>query len=78
MDVPTCQTFLMLVIEDHEREGAAVLTNISHTLAQSVCPALTDWIMQVVSLSAPFFFGGGLKIAYDLMLYSTVRNVRRK
>lgn len=78
MDVPTRQTFLMLVVEDQEREGAAVLTNMSRTLAQSVSPALTGWIMQAVSLSAPFVLGGGLKIAYDLMLYATVRNVRQK
>jgi MFS family permease len=78
MDVPTRQTFLMLAIEDHEREGAAVLTNMSRTLAQSVSPALTGWIMQSVSLSAPFVLGGGLKIVYDLMLYATARNIEEK
>jgi MFS family permease len=78
IDVPTRQTFLMLTVEDHEREAAAVLTNTSRTLAQSVSPALTGWIMQAVSLSAPFVLGGGLKIIYDLMLYATARHVRQK
>ncbi|HUM18368.1 MAG TPA: MFS transporter [Candidatus Nitrosotalea sp.] len=76
MDVPTRQTFLMLAVHDHEREGAASLTNVSRTLAQSVSPALTGWVMTSVSLTAPFFLGGGLKILYDLMLYATIRNVR--
>ncbi|HET8759912.1 MAG TPA: MFS transporter [Nitrospiria bacterium] len=78
IDVPTRQTFLMLAVEDHERETAAVVTNTSRTLVQAVSPALTGWVMQVISLSAPFIVGGGLKIAYDIMLYAAVRNVRHK
>lgn len=78
MDLPTRQTFLMLAVEDHEREHAAALTNTSRTLAQSVSPTLTGWIMQGVSLGAPFVLGGGLKIVYDLLLYVTIRNVRTR
>ena len=78
MDLPTRQTFLMLAVEDHEREHAATLTNTSRTLAQSVSPTLTGWIMQGLSLSAPFLLGGGLKIVYDVLLYVTIRNVRMR
>jgi MFS family permease len=78
MDLPTRQTFLMLAVEDHEREHAATLTNTSRTLAQSVSPTLTGWIMQGLSLSAPFILGGGLKIVYDVLLYVTIRNVRTR
>jgi MFS family permease len=78
MDVPTRQTFLMLAVEDHEREHAAAVTNLSRTLAQSVTPAASGWIMQGLSLTAPFFLGGGLKILYDLLLYAAVRNVETK
>jgi MFS family permease len=78
MDVPTRQSFLMLAVEDHEREGAASLTNTSRTFAQAVSPALTGWIMQGFSLAAPFFLGGGLKIVYDLALYATIRHVRTR
>ncbi len=74
MDVPTRQAFLMLTVEDHEREGAATLTNMSRTFAQSASPAVTGWVMQAVSLSAPFVLGGGLKIVYDLLLYATIRH----
>ncbi len=78
MDVPTRQTFLMLAVHDHERESAASLTNMSRTLAQSVSPAVTGWVMASVSLAAPFFLGGGLKILYDLMLYATIRHVETR
>jgi MFS family permease len=78
MDLPTRQSFLMLAVEDHEREHAAALTNTSRTLAQSLSPTITGWIMQGLSLSAPFVLGGGLKIVYDLLLYATIRNVRTR
>ena len=78
MDLPTRQTFLMLAVEDQEREHAATLTNTTRTVAQSVSPAVTGWIMQALSLSAPFLLGGGLKIVYDLLLYATIRNIRTR
>jgi MFS family permease len=78
MDVPTRQTFLMLAVHDHERESAASLTNMSRTLAQSMSPVLTGWVMASVSLTAPFFLGGGLKILYDLMLFATIRHMETR
>jgi predicted MFS family arabinose efflux permease len=78
MDVPTRQSFLMLAVQDHEREGAASITNVSRTLAQSISPALSGWVIAGGSLAAPFFLGGGLKIVYDLMLYATIRRVQTR
>ena len=49
---------------------------MSRTLAQSVSPALTGFVMQGLSLTAPFFLGAGLKIVYDLWLYATIRHVK--
>ncbi|MBI2217874.1 MAG: MFS transporter [Candidatus Rokubacteria bacterium] len=76
IDVPTRQAYVMAVVADHEREGAASLTNLARTVAQAVTPSLTGWIMQAVALSAPFALGGGLKIVYDLMLWWTFKDVK--
>jgi MFS family permease len=76
MDVPTRQAYVMSVVEDHERESAASVTNMSRTVAQAVTPAVTGWVMQAVAVSAPFVLGGGLKIVYDLLLYATFRSVK--
>lgn len=78
MDVPTRQAFVMAVVDDHEREGAAVTTTLWRTVAQAVSPAITGWIMQGLALGAPFVLGGGLKIAYDLLLWTTFRHVKLK
>jgi len=75
MDVPTRQAYVMAVVQDHEREAAASVTNLSRTVAQAVSPTLTGWVMQSVALSAPFVLGGGLKILYDVLLYVTFRAV---
>jgi MFS family permease len=75
MDVPTRQAFLMQVVADDEREAAATVTNAGRTVAQAVSPALTGYVMQAVSLAAPFVLGGGLKIVYDLLLYRTCRRL---
>jgi MFS family permease len=76
MDVPTRQAYMMAIVEDHEREAAATTTNIARTVAQAVTPALTGWVMQAVALAAPFVAGGTLKIAYDLLLYWTFKDVK--
>jgi sugar phosphate permease len=73
VDVPTRQAFLMLVVGDDEREATATVTNAGRTVAQAVSPALTGYVMQAVSLAAPFILGGVLKIVYDLLLYQTCR-----
>jgi MFS family permease len=76
IDVPTRQAWVMSIVADHEREAAATTTTLWRTAAQAVTPTLTGWIMQSVSLGAPFVLGGGLKIAYDLLLYRAFRDFR--
>jgi MFS family permease len=76
MDVPTRQAYVMAVVADHEREAAASLTNLSRTIAQAITPTLTGWVMQTIALSAPFVLGGVLKIAYDILLWQTFKDVK--
>jgi hypothetical protein len=66
----------MAVVEDAEREAAASTTNLARTVAQTITPAITGWVMQTVALSAPFLLGGVLKTVCDLALYATLRHVR--
>jgi MFS family permease len=75
MDVPTRQAYLMAVVEDHEREEAAISTTLARTVTQAVSPAITGWVMQGIALSAPLVVGGGLKMLYDVLIYFTFRKV---
>ena len=76
MDLPTRQAYVMAVVADHEREAAASLTNLSRTMAQTMTPTLTGWVMQSIALSAPFVLGGGIKIVYDILIWRTFRDVK--
>lgn len=73
IDVPTRQTFLMLVVPDEEREAAATFTTMTRTVAQAASPALAGWAMQGAWLAAPLIAGGALKIVYDLALWRVIR-----
>lgn len=73
IDVPTRQTFLMLVVPDDEREAAATFTTMTRTLSQTASPPLAGWAMQGAWLAAPLIAGGVLKIVYDLMLWRVIR-----
>ena len=75
IDVPTRQAWVMTVVPDHEREAAATTTTLWRTSAQAVTPLVTGWIMQGLTLAAPFVLGGGLKIVYDLLLWRMFRNL---
>jgi MFS family permease len=77
MDVPTRQSYTMAVVEPDERSAAAGVTGIARSLGAAVSPSLATPLMAVPGLAAiPFLVGGGLKVAYDLLLYREFIGVR--
>jgi predicted MFS family arabinose efflux permease len=75
MDVPARQAYVVAVVEPGERTAAAAYTNTARYVVRPVGPALGGYLMQTVSLSAPFIAGGALKIVYDLALLASFRRV---
>lgn len=77
MDVPTRQSYTMAVVEPGERAAAAGVTGIARTVGASLAPLLAGPLYASAALSGvPFFLGGGLKIAYDLLLWRGFRRLR--
>ena len=77
MDVPTRQSYVMAVVEPGERSAAAGVTGIARTTGAAISPVLSAPLVASASLAAvPFFLAGGLKIAYDLLLYRALRSGR--
>ncbi|SHO47226.1 Transporter, major facilitator family protein [Nitrosotalea sinensis] len=76
MDVPTRQSYLMGVVNEDERIPAAVFTNTSRNIAQATSPSLIGLVISALSLSAPFVFGGVLKIAYDIGIFFSFRKIK--
>ncbi len=77
MDVPTRQSYTMAVVEPGERAAAAGVTGIARTVGASLAPVLAGPLYASAALAGlPFYLAGGLKIAYDLLLWRSFRRLR--
>jgi MFS family permease len=76
MDVPTRQSYTMAVVDPDERSAAAGVTTIARTVAVAIAPTITGALLSMSLLSLPFALAGGLKIAYDLLLYRSFRALK--
>jgi MFS family permease len=75
MDVPTRQSYTISVVDPDERSAAAGVTGIARTTGSSISPLIAAPLVGMASLAAvPFYIAGGLKIAYDLILYRLFRS----
>ncbi len=74
MDVPTRQAYIAALVDPDERTAAAAYTNTARYLTRPLGPALAGAAQQV-ALGMPFLLGGGIKIAYDLAIWSWFRRV---
>jgi len=76
MDVPTRQSYLMAVIQPTERIIASGVTQLVRLAGWSVGPFLAGLIMQGAPLAVPFLTGAGLKIGYDVALFTAFRRLK--
>lgn len=77
MDVPTRQSYTMAAVTPEERSAAGGVTGVARTVGTSLSPVIAGSMLGATALlSVPFFIAGGLKIAYDLLLWATFRRIR--
>ena len=76
MDVPTRDSYTMAVVPPEERMAMASIHLTGRSIAGTGGPAVATALWQSVSAAAPFVACGVIKIAYDLALYATFRNVK--
>ena len=70
MDVPARQSYIMAVVQPQERSAAAGITGVARTVGAAFAPVFAGMMFSSAAwISVPFFIAGGLKIAYDLLLY---------
>jgi MFS family permease len=74
MDVPTRQSYTMAVVDPDERSAAAGVTGIARTTGAAISPLLATPLLAIPGLAAvPFLLAGGLKIVYDIALWTAFR-----
>lgn len=76
MDVPTRQAYTLSLVPAHDRARAAGVTSAVRPAAAAIAPVLTGVAFQFAALGIPFVLAGTIKIAYDISLLVTFRNVR--
>ena len=76
MDVPARQAYVQMVVASDERSAAGGITNLVRSLGMSLAPLLLGYMMDsrpvagaFTLFSLPWVLAGGIKIAYDLLLY---------
>lgn len=74
MDVPTRQAYVVGLVGPGERTAAAAYTNSARYVVRPVGPVLAG-VAQRVAFGAPFLIAGGVKVVYDLILWSWFRRV---
>jgi MFS family permease len=77
MDVPTRQSYTMMVVHSDERSAAAGITAVARSIGAALSPYLATLLLaNPATLSMPFYLAGAIKIAYDLWLYWAFTTVR--
>ncbi len=76
MDVPTRQAYLAGIVAREERTAANAATNTARNVAQAAGPVSAGALIAALGLSAPFFLGGGLKLLYDVGIFTAFRRVK--
>jgi MFS family permease len=76
MDVPARSSYVMAVVTPAERTAAASVTAVPRSLAAAVSPAIAGYLLTTALSGLPLVVCGTLKIAYDLALLFSFRNVK--
>ena len=76
MDVPTRQSYTMAVVDADERAAAAGVLSVARNAGAAIAPLFTGAILAAPALGLPFLFAGGIKIVYDLWIFTVFRHVK--
>jgi predicted MFS family arabinose efflux permease len=76
MDVPTRQSYVAALVAPTERTFTSGVTNLARNVFWAVGSAVAGLMMQSVTFSAPLLVGGGAKVTYDVILYSSFRRLK--
>lgn len=70
MDIPTRQSYTMSVVHPDERSAASGITTVARSLGATLSPMIAGYCFAHPKwIDLPFFLAGGIKIAYDIILY---------
>jgi hypothetical protein len=75
MDVPARTSYVMAVVTSEERPAAASVTNVPRSLASSIGPFVSGYLLTLTTFGWPLVIAGSLKATYDLLLLRMFQKV---
>jgi len=76
MDNPIKQSYMMALVPREERARARGFTTVCQRLPGSFSPSAAAYMMSALSTSLPFYVGGAIQFAHDILYYFTFRNIK--
>ena len=76
LDVPTRQSYTMAVVDPDERAASAGILSVGRNIGAAIAPLFTGAVLAVPAVGLPFLLAGGLKIIYDLGIFTVFRHVK--
>ena len=78
LDVPPRVAFVMSLVQPEERSAASAFTNLPRSLATASTPLLGGWLLTRSTFGWPLVIGGGLKLLYDVLLWTKFRHLSQR
>jgi MFS family permease len=75
MDVPTRQSYVMALVQPHERTRASGATNLVRLLGWAGGASVAGAAMEYAGVAVPLVAAAAMKLAYDALLYRAFRSV---
>jgi MFS family permease len=76
LDVPTRQSYTMAIVSPDERAAAAGILSVARNAGAALAPLFTGAVLTSPALGLPFLLAGGLKVIYDLCIFTVFRKVK--
>jgi len=76
MDVPTRTSYVMAVVTPAERPAAASVTAVPRSLAASVSPVLSGYLLGLSTFGWPLVLAGTIKAIYDILVLVSFGDIR--
>jgi MFS family permease len=76
MDVPTRTSYVMAVVSPEERPAAASVTAVPRSLAASISPLLSGYLLGLSTFGWPLLLAGVLKAVYDVLILVSFGQIR--
>jgi len=78
MDSPVRSAFVMNAVVENERAAAASITTVPKSIAASVGPSLSGWMLSLSNFGWPLVVSGTIKLVYLFLLFRLFHDLEEK